>query len=161
MKPSVYIETSIVSYLKAWPSKGDLIRVHQEVTRTWWNERADAFALRTSQFVLDEAGSGDPLAAHERLAALSDIALLEVGTEVDRLAELLLDAGALPRKAYFDALHVAVAAANDVEFLATWNCRHLANVLLWNRIEQTCTAAGYRAPRICTPLELMGAEDVL
>src|SRR5688500_15731280 len=128
MKPSVYIETTIVSYLTAWSSSDPVRRGHQIVTQKWWTERAGAFTLCTSQVVVDESSVGDAQAAADRLAALAGIPLLEIGADVLRLAEDLVANGALPPNARLDAVHLASAAVNGVAYLLTWNCKHLANV---------------------------------
>lgn len=153
MNPKTYIETSIVSYLIAWPSR-DLVRAaHQQVTSDWWATRG-SFDLFTSQFVLDEAAAGDEGAAASRLAALEDAVLLEVTEDAILLAENLVTGGALPPKARVDALHVAMAAVHGMDYLLTWNCKHIANASLRGRIEDLCRAAGFEPPIICTPLEL-------
>ena len=155
-KPSVYIETTVVSYLTARPSRDVIRQAHQELTKQWWQERREDFELFTSQFVLDEAAAGDRTAAAERLAILEELDLLAIPGEVEPLADRLLRAGALPVKARVDALHLAVATANGMQFLLTWNCKHLANAMLRRTIEDACRAAGYEPPAIGTPLELMG-----
>lgn len=159
MSPAVYVETTIVSYLTAWPNSDIERQAQQAATRRWWNEQRSAFTLFTSQFVIDEASAGDAVAAAERLAVLETMDSLLISPEVEPLAAQLLAAGALPAKARVDALHVAVATVNGIEYLLTWNCRHLANAVLWRKIEQTCSAAGYEPPTICTPYELMGVES--
>jgi hypothetical protein len=158
-KPPVYIETSIVSYLTAWPTSDTLRQAHQDLTKRWWSEQRQNFVLFTSQFVLDEAADGDSAAAAERLGALAGIDLLALRPEVEPLARQLLDAGALPAKARLDALHLAMATVHRMSYLLTWNCKHLANASLWRRIDLVCRSAGYQPPTICTPLELMGADD--
>lgn len=158
MKPSVYIETTVISYLTAWPSR-DLIRLaHQEMTRCWWDRQRPSFDLYTSQLVLIEAASGDSLAATRRLEALQGIPLLDITREVLDLGNRLIQASALPQAAERDAVHVAVAAAHGMDFLLTWNCKHLANAMLRDRIEQVCDQAGVRAPKICTPDQLSEEE---
>ena len=153
MRPKTYIETTIVSYLTAWPSR-DLVRAaHQQVTREWWATR-DGFELFLSQFVLDEAAAGDELAAALRLEAVRDVALLDVTEDAIVLAGGLVSGGGLPAKARVDALHVAMAAVHGMDFLLTWNCAHIANAATRARIEDLCRAAGFEPPIICTPLEL-------
>jgi|SRR5687767_6751564 len=156
MGPSVYIETTIVSYLTAWPKHDAVRQGQQEFTRDWWTLRRNSFELFTSQFVLDEAAAGDPMAAAERLDALANIALLDITDEVVPLADRLLRDGALPLKARVDALHLAVATINGLQYLLTWNCKHLANAMLRHRIDEACRSAGYQPPVICTPPELLG-----
>ena len=157
MKPTVYLETTIPSYLTAWPSR-DLVRAaHQQLTREWWETR-EAFSLFVSQAVLDEVGRGDPDAAARRLASLQDVPVLGTTLDAIGLAEALVAGVPLPPKAAVDALHVAVAATNGIDYLLTWNCMHIANATLRNRIEHVCRSLGYEPPVICTPETLTGGE---
>ena len=153
MGPKTYVETTIVSYLTAWPSR-DLVRAaHQQVTREWWATRG-SFELFISQFVLDEAAAGDAATATQRLDALREVALLDVTEDAILLAGDLVAGGGLPAKARVDALHVAMAAVHGMDFLLTWNCKHIANAATRGTIEDLCRAAGFEPPIICTPLEL-------
>lgn len=156
MKQQVYLETTIVSYLTARPSRDLIVAAHQEVTRQWWEGRRERFSLYVSQFVLDEAGSGDPAAAHQRLKVLAGLPLLPLTDEVRDVATGLLDAGVLSQKAQADAVHIAVATVSEMEVLLTWNCRHLANGSILGRVGRHLRDRGYEAPVICTPDELMG-----
>jgi hypothetical protein len=154
MKQKAYVETSMVSYLTAHPSE-DLVRAaHQQVTREWWAGR-QAFDIYVSQFVLDEASKGDPEAAALRLATLEQIAILDVTDDATVLAEELIAGGGLPQQARVDAFHVAVATVHGMDYLLSWNCKHIANATLRSRIEAICRAAGYEPPVICMPLELV------
>ncbi len=154
MRSKVYVETSVVSYLTAWPSIDVVCAGHQRVTREWW-ARSTRFELYISQLVLDEAALGDPEAAVRRLAALAHLPLLDVAAESTVLAKELVLLGGLPASARVDALHVAVATAHGMDYLVTWNCRHIANAKLRGRINAICRAVGYEPPLICTPLELL------
>lgn len=157
MRPSVYLETTVVSYLTARPTR-DLVRAaHQQLTQEWWARR-DAFDLYVSQYVLDEAAAGDINAAALRLEALRDLPLLEITQEATALGRELLRAAALPTKAEIDALHIAVAAANGLDYLLTWNCSHIANAAMRPKIEAICRASGFEPPVICTPMELKEDE---
>jgi len=158
MPDRVYIETTFVSYLTAWPSRDVVIAGHQQVTRDWWDAERQHFELCISQLVIGEASVGDAQAAQERLAILQPTIVLETTEAALSLARELLQAGALPAKAAGDALHIAVATVHAVPFLLTWNCRHLANATMRPMIESVCTAKGFKAPIICTPEEL-GAES--
>ncbi len=158
MKMRIYVETTVPSYLAAWPSR-DLIRAaHQQITREWWAKRG-AFELYTSRLVVKECQAGDSQAAADRLAVLAGIPLLEQAPDVADLAEALVQRVPLPAKAAADALHIAVAAVNGMDYLLTWNCTHIANVTLRSRIEAVCRAAGYEPPLICTPEELPVEES--
>jgi len=123
-------------------------------TRNWWQKTRNNFEVFASEIVLDEASQGDPQAAAERLNAVSSIALVPVTEAARALAKLLMIRGALPAKARVDAAHVAITATNGINYLLTWNCRHLANATLRTRIEQVCREQGFEPPIICTPFEL-------
>ncbi|MFO0960698.1 MAG: type II toxin-antitoxin system VapC family toxin [Isosphaeraceae bacterium] len=157
MKPTVYVETTIPSYLTAWPSR-DVVRAgEQQVTRDWWGRRSE-YELRVSSLVLLECKAGDPTAAAQRLAALDGVPILALVPEADVLAATLLREVPLPARAAADALHIALAAVNGISYLVTWNCTHIANASLRPRIEALCRQAGYEPPVICTPRELPGGE---
>ena len=156
VKQRVYLETTIVSYLTARPSRDLVLAAHQEVTRQWWEEQRGQFRLFVSQFVLDEAGDGDPMAAAERLKLLDGFPLLPLTDEVRDVATGLLDAGILPPKAQADAVHIAAATVHEMDVLLTWNCRHLANGVLLGSIGRHLRSEGYEVPIICTPDELIG-----
>jgi len=154
VKPSVYVETTIVSYLTARPSKDVVVRAHQEITRRWWRRRA-AFELFASPLIVEEAGRGDPAARVRRRRLLRNLSLLAVTDEARGVARELLKQGALPQRAEADALHIAIAAVHGVEHLVTWNCRHIANARLRPQIEDIIRGVGYEPPVFCTPEELL------
>lgn len=154
MKPRVYVETTVVSYLTARPSQDIVIRGHQQTTREWWRECRSRFELVASQLVLVEASAGDPVAAQERVGALADLMLLDITAEASALARQLVESKAIPAKASQDALHVAIAATNGIRYLVTWNCKHLANATLRAKIDDACRVAGYEPVALCTPEEL-------
>lgn len=156
---TVYIETSIVSYLTALPARDLLAAAWQNATSRWWETQRLRFELFTSQLVLDEAAQGHPDAAQRRLRNLAGIPHLPMPDPVTDLATTLLSEGALPEKATDDALHVAVAAYHGVDYLLTWNCRHIDNAEMKPVIRNVCVVKGYVCPEICTPLELMGDQD--
>jgi predicted nucleic acid-binding protein len=158
MKPTVYVETTIPSYLTAWPSKDVVRAAHQQITREWWAQRA-LYDLYISRLVVNECESGDPVAAQERLAAIVDIPLVEQTTEVARIANLLIIEIPLPEKASADAIHIASAAVHGIDYLLTWNCSHIANVMFRTKIELVCRREGYNPPLICTPEELKIEES--
>jgi hypothetical protein len=155
MADRVYIETTIVSYLTAWPSRDVVIAGHQQVTRDWWDTCRTKYELCVSQLVLAEAAAGDSQAAQDRLAVLSSMAVVETTPAALELAKELIQRGALPTKAADDALHIAVAAVHAIPYLMTWNCRHLANATMRPMIESVCAVKGFKAPIICTPEELL------
>ena len=154
MKSKVYIETTIVSYLVASPTRDIIQAAHQQITRQWW-ERRGRFDLYVSRAVVAEARRGNPDAAARRLAALRGIPRLAGGRRVVDLARDLVQRGTLPVQARMDAAHIGIAAAHGMEYLLTWNLRHLANATIRGKIEEAVRAAGMVPPIICTPEELM------
>lgn len=152
MTQTVYIETSVISYLTARPSRDLVIAGHQQTTQDWWETRRASFDLYVSDLVLKEAGGGDPQAASERLKILNEIELLEITQEALDLAQALVEKAVLPQKASADALHIAVAFTNGVDFLLTWNCKHIANATMRGRIEAVSRDYGCQPSVICLSL---------
>ena len=150
---AVYVETSIVSYLTSRQSRDVVLAAHQQLTRRWWRGRT-AYSIVISQLVLDEAGTGHPIERTRRLRALRGIPILALTEPATELAGELIRQGALPRKATVDAFHIGIAAAHQVDYLLTWNCKHLANASMRSTIELICRSSDLRPPIICTPEEL-------
>jgi predicted nucleic acid-binding protein len=155
MKPTLYLETTIVGYLTSRPSRDLVTAANQQLTYDWWSQHRERFDVFVSHFVITECTAGDVDAARERLALLDDIPQLDVTEDVETLAEELLREVPLPEKAAVDALHIAVATVHGMDYLLTWNCTHIANAAMRYRIEEICRSLGYRPPTICTPQELM------
>lgn len=155
MKSSVYIETTIPSYLTAWRSPELVMAANQEATRKWWDESRAKFGLFISQLVIGEISNGDPEAVKRRIAVLEDLPELALTDKAEALAAKLLLGAALPQKAKADALHIAIATVHGMDYLLTWNCTHIANAIMRPKIESICRAAGYEPPVICTPPELV------
>ena len=157
---TVYVETSVVSYLTARPASSLLAAAWQAATVEWWDTHRRRFDICTSALTIEEAARGDEEAAARRLEALSGIAMLPVTDDVASLADQLVRNGALPAGAQNDAVHIAVSAVHGVDYLLTWNFRHLANAETKPLVREICEQQGYASPEICTPSELMGgAED--
>jgi predicted nucleic acid-binding protein len=155
MRSKVYVETSVISYLMARPSRDLISLAHQELTRAWWSRADSEFDLYASRLVVAEAQLGDPAAAAARLEVLDPMVLLAETPESRGLARKLLVAGGLPDKAAADALHIGVATVHGMDYLVTWNCKHIANARMVRFVTETCRAAGFEPPVICTPEELM------
>lgn len=156
---TVYIETSIVSYLTAKPTRDLVAAAHRQITREWWNVRRGRYELFVSPLVIEQAGRGDAEAAEKRLEALAGVPSLEVVPVAYERAAQLIDSGALPPCAQDDAAHIALAAVHDIDYLLTWNCRHIDNAETKPLVRSVCAVQGYRCPEICTPEELMGDPD--
>ena len=153
---TVYLETTIPSYLAARRSRDLVIAGRQELTQDWWERRRKAFHCFVSQVVIDEAEMGDRAVASRRLKYINEIPLLEVTDKAVRLAQELVASGPIPEKASRDALHIAVCAVHNISFLMTWNCTHLANAEIARDVDRVILRTGLLPVRICTPEELMG-----
>ena len=156
MQPTVYIETTIVSYLTARPSRDLVTAAHQQITQEWWTRRRPDFEIFASQFVIQEASMGNVEMAQRRLEELRPIPLLDVNQNAEDLAKDLITRGALPAKAVVDALHIAVATVHGMDYLLTWNCKHIANAEMQAKVGAVCRNRGFEPPVICTPEELLG-----
>ena len=158
MKRKVYLETSVISYLTARPSKSIIGAAHQQITTAWWNKRSD-YDLFVSELVLRECAAGDPDAAVKRLEIVKTIPLLVATEEAYQLAEALLKERIIPAKAAEDGLHIAIATIHAVDYLLTWNCKHIANPELQSKIMDYLKETGQFLPFVCTPEELLGEEN--
>ena len=155
MKPRLYLETTIPSYLVARRSRDLRLAADQETTQQWWETERHDYELFISQAVVREVSKGDPHFAASRLDHLRNIPLLPRTSDASALITHLLASGIIPAVAEDDAAHIGLAAAHGMEFLLTWNCRHINNHHLRARIERACSIFGLAAPDICTPAELM------
>ena len=159
MKPRVYVETTVISYLTARPSRDIVIAGRQRSTIDWWETAAERFELVASELVVSEAAAGDPDSAKSRLEKLAPLTLLEETENATMLAQRLIAAGAVPLKAAVDAAHIAIAVTNGTGYLVTWNYRHIANAAIRARIEAVCLDTGFEPTIICSPDELMEPYD--
>ena len=158
-RPTVYLETTVIGHLVGRMHLDPVIAGRQTVTRAWWASAEQNYHLLVSQLVAEECGSGDSEAASERLAVLEKLTFLDASDESNALSRALMAAGAIPSTEPRDALHVAIAATNGVQFLVTWNFKHIANAVMRDFIEKVCRDCGYEPPTICTPDELYGDSD--
>lgn len=157
--PTLYIETSIVSYLRQRPSSQVIAAARQLLTHQWWDMERNNYELVTSQYVLDEASAGDPVLASERLQSLNGIPLLPLDPQIGVIADEIVSRAILPPQASIDALHIAVVAHHWIQYLLTWNCKHIANAKILPRIHDVLTDLGYPIPIICTPEEMVNDES--
>jgi predicted nucleic acid-binding protein len=158
MKPKVYLETTFISYLTSRPSRDLITAGHQQISHEWWDNKQADFDLYTSPLVIQESMSGDAQASERRLAILKNMAVLEISDKAVDLAQILISARAVPEKAGADALHIAVTAVHEMDYLLTWNMAHLANASMRTAIMEACIYAGYKSPVICTPEELLEGD---
>lgn len=157
--PSVYLETTIPSYLTAWRSPELSMAAKQQTTRKWWDERRQYFDLYISDAVVLEAAGGDLDAARRRLEVLDGIPVLQPLPAADDVALALIDRLALPDRALADAAHIAISVVHGMDYLLTWNCTHIANATYQPIIHEVCDDLGFPTPVICTPDQLMGDDN--
>ena len=157
-KPTVYIETSIISFLTSRPTRDLSILWYQQMTREWWETCRGNFHLYISYPVYNEISMGDVSASTKRLEAVRGIELLRTTHEAEDLAQQLIESHSLPAKAAIDALHIALAACHGIDFLLTWNCKHIANPFTERLFEKIITQNGYRFPVITTPVNFVAPE---
>jgi hypothetical protein len=156
MSETVYIETSILGYLTARPSRDIVVAANIEVTREWWDMRRSDFQLYSSQAVVKETSQGDAAIASQRLEILRNFSLLDLNHSVLDLAEQFLERSNLPSKADVDAVHIAAATVHGMDYLLTWNCKHIANAQIQRKLAEISFDFGYELPILCTPYELLG-----
>ncbi len=158
-KATVYLETTIPSFLTARPSNDLILAGQQQLTLRWWNSRKRHYSVFISELVIEEAGRGDSQAARKRMDAINGLPLLEIDDATIKLGAQILKSGVIPQKAAADAGHIAVAARHGIDYLLTWNCKHIANAEIIRRLDQVIRDHGYLAPTICTPTELFGVHN--
>lgn len=156
---TAYIETTIPSLYTGRPSQRLVEAARQNLTRIWWDKHRHEFELFCSQIVLDECSEGDAEMAGMRVGLLAGIPLLELTNDVVSIAQMLLAKQIIPTKAADDAIHIAVASVHRIDYLVTWNCKHLANPRNWRRISDCVAGFGFRATVICTPEDLIGDDN--
>lgn len=159
MGPSVYIETSVIGYLTSWPRQNVTVAGHQNTTKLWWSTAGEQFDRFVSQLVIQECSQGDAQASAERLACLEGIPVLPLTVASEMLAVALIEGKAVPQHQPNDALHIALAATHGVQYLVSWNFRHIVNASLRQAIERICRENDYVPPIICTPEELLESDD--
>ena len=156
---TVYVETSIISYMRQKPSTQVVLAARQLLTHQWWNDERSNYQLVASQFVIDEASAGDPTLAAERLQLLAGIPLLPLDPVIADIADEIMSRAILPEKARTDALHIAMVAHHRIQYLLTWNCRHIANARILPRIHDVLIDLLIPVPVICTPEEMVGNDS--
>lgn len=155
MKPRLYLETTIPSYLISRRNRNVVVAGHQEITRLWWERRRQHYELYVSALVRREVSAGNAELARERLAFVAGLPVLEITDSVAALSELLLKRGIVPDTAATDAGHIALAAVHGMHYLLTWNCAHIANAAVRDRIRLACEELKFECPIVCTPEMLM------
>jgi len=158
MKKRIYVETTVVSYFTAKPSRDIMVAGHQEATRKLWPELSAKYETYISALVYDEARKGDPEQASVRLEAIEPFPMLDIDDEARALAEKIIANKGIPEEFPEDALHIAVAAVNGIEVIITWNIGHLNNPFTRKKVRQIVESEGYACPEICSPEELLEVD---
>ena len=158
-KQKVYIETSVISYLTANPSKDIVVAVHQQITNEWWHKARQKFDCYISDVVLAEIEKGDSKAALSRIDAVKDIRILEYNPEIEKLGLVYLELFKIPDKSKLDAAHLALSVWYNIDILMSWNCKHIANALVNIKLRENNNRNGLFTPILCTPEELLEAND--
>jgi len=154
VRPRVYVETTIPSYLAARKSRNPIIAARQQITRQWWQTRRPRFDLFVSQLVIEECRSGDPEVSGRRLDLLIGLPILGANRAIIEIAGALMRNASLPANAVGDALHIAFAVEYHCDYLLTWNYRHIANPNIQRAVRRTLSTHS-KLPSICTPEDLM------
>ena len=159
MKETVYVETSIFGYLTARSTTNLILAANMKVTQDWWENYRNFFTVYASQLVEDEAAEGDKAIANKRIDLLQSIAYLDITNEAIELSKEFLRQSNLPPKAANDALHIAMATVYGLDYLLTWNCKHMANAQIQKKLSNISSLLGYDLPVICTPYQLINIEE--
>lgn len=160
MKPKVYIETSIISYYTARPSRDLVIAGHQQITQEWWDSQLPRVHPHISAAVLDEISQGDQDAAQSRLKLVEGFPSLAITPDVVELAKIYFDALSLPDKARLDALHLALGVHHGMDYLLSWNFTHIVGARPRAIIEAVNCRMNIVTPVICTPEELLEGDSL-
>ena len=150
----VYIESSVISYITAKPSRDVVVSARQTLSIEWWENKRNQYEVYISELVLEEIASGDSSAAQKRLNIVKNITTLEATLEAKELASLLISEGAVPENSPEDALHIGLAAAQGADYLLTWNFKHINNASTRTKIVKIIEKKGFVCPILCSPEEL-------
>jgi len=154
-KQKVYIETSVICYLTAKPSSDIVVAGHQKSTYDWWNKTKSKFDCYISGFVFDEISKGDKNASIKRLGIVKNFKYLEINEDIEKLAEKYFNLFNIPEKSKFDSLHLAISVWYNIDFLLSWNCKHIANAIVNQRLREYNYKNNLHSIILCTPDELM------
>lgn len=155
MKQTVYIETSVISYLTSKPSNDLVVSAHQKVTYDWWHKTKSKFNCFISQFVIDEISKGDKNASLKRIKSISDLPSLDYNPLIEDLASVYIQLLNIPAKSKLDAYHLSTAVLFEIDYLLSWNCKHISNAVVSNKINEYNYKNSLFMPILCTPLSLM------
>lgn len=156
---SVYLETTVVGTIASREHRDPIVFARQLSTRRWWSDAPLKFDLKISDLVIAECSAGDAIAASERLAIVDGIEVVAPRKDAESLAEALILGKAVPATEPRDAAHIALAAVHGLNYLVTWNFKHILNPHLQRRIVDICRECGYIPATICTPEQLLESYD--
>ena len=152
---SVYIETTVVGNIAGRTHTNPLMAARQSITRNWWGTALSRYEVFASELVISECNGGDPTAAAERILVLEGVPLIQSSPDAETLVKALIDGHAVPASEPRDAAHIAIAATNGIDFLASWNFKHIINPSTTRMIESICRDCGFEPPLLCTPEQLL------
>ena len=152
---TVYIETTVVSYLAAYSSRDLIVTAHQQITQEWWDVSQGRFNIFISEAVLEEISAGDENAATRRMEIVKELPILELTQDVRHLVHIYKKNLNFPEKASADLVHIAFAVAFEMDYLLTWNCSHIANGEVIRRLYKLNKEIKRATPLILTPEELL------
>ena len=158
IKKSIYIETSVISYLTAKPNRDLIITARQQITRNWWEDIRQKFEAYISTYVIDEISQGDTLASKSRLQAIYGFNLLPASGEIENLAKQYFKKMKIPEHAMYDCLHLACGVLNGMDIIVSWNFKHIANPVIRQVLREINQKLGFETPEITTPEELIEGE---
>ena len=157
MKRTVYVETTIPSY---YCDDRPELRTDIARTRQWWDQERDAYGCYVSEAVLYELAEGNYPSRQNCLALVETLPELALNEEIERIAAVYQVRRLMPREPVRDALHVAIASFYRMDFLLTWNCRHLANANKSRHLRELNLEMGLSIPELVTPHQLQPWEDL-
>lgn len=155
MKETIYLETTIISYYTSRPSNDIMVLAKQRITEQWWKNNLNKFDVYISEAVFEEISEGDPDAALKRLNVVNTIPSLEITDDVKNVYKIYMKRLQIPDKALRDAIHIAIASVHSIDYLVTWNCKHIANGEIIKKLISINIELGLSIPVIVTPEELM------
>ena len=150
----------VLVYYTGRPSRDLIAAAHQEITRIWWERELIKYDICISNYVIEEASQGDPILAKKRLDALDGFQMLNIMSDIKKLSDAYINATSLPEKARVDTLHMSIATLYQMDFMLSWNCKHIVNAHIIAIITNVNAEFGLQSPVICTPYELMEDYDV-
>jgi hypothetical protein len=158
MKSRIYIETTIPSFYYEIREEPEMI-ARRDWTRQWWDRARTESELLTSAPVVDELEHGDFPSRADCLRLIAPLPVLAVEPAVLEIVQTYIARQVMPHNPVGDALHLALASYHRCDFLAAWNCRHLANANKFAHIRRVNALLGLFVPTLITPLELLEDEN--